>query len=533
VYGFEGELLAEYAANGAATSPQREYGYRNGQLLITAERRVNVALASNGASATASSTYAGYPASNTINGNRLTGEWNDAAPAHSFPDWLQVDFSSSKTIDEIDVVTLQDAYQNPSEPTESMTFLQYGLTGYEVQYWNGSAWVTVPGGSISGNNKVWRKLTFAPITTSKIRVVTNASPDGWSRLVELEAWSSGSGGSGATARLNWLVTDQLGTPRMILDQTGSLAGVKRHDYLPFGEEISAFGGRTTAQGYNLPDATRQKFTRKERDNETGLDYFLARYYSSRQGRFTSPDEFKGGARELYVLGSGDPEKQALAYADIFSPQSLNKYQYCLNNPLRYIDPDGHDWRIIEEKDQEGRLIKRYVWDANYTYKKGDKNGTPSNARYIDSQGRAIQLWGDNNKDLKKGVDHGYQVVEPTKEGFERYVNQSGDAPTSYVSYDDTKTAVLAAGYNQHYLDIHPDHWGGEDFSKPTSPTLHITLFPQNRIGDSSRSLPAMVTGHLPLKDATFHGEKHTQAGTWSDLGRHLKDAAKQTVGLKP
>jgi hypothetical protein len=111
-----------------------------------------------------------------------------------------------------------------------MTFLQYGLTGYEVQYWSGSAWVTVPGDSISGNNKVWRKLTFAPITTSKIRVLTTASLDGWSRQVELEAWSSESTGAGATARLNWLVTDQLGTPRMIFDQTGSLAGVKRHDY---------------------------------------------------------------------------------------------------------------------------------------------------------------------------------------------------------------------------------------------------------------------------------------------------------------
>lgn len=37
VYGFGAELVAEYAANGAAASPQKEYGYRNGQLLVTAE----------------------------------------------------------------------------------------------------------------------------------------------------------------------------------------------------------------------------------------------------------------------------------------------------------------------------------------------------------------------------------------------------------------------------------------------------------------------------------------------------------------
>lgn len=50
--------------------------------------------------------------------------------------------------------------------------------------------------------------------------------------------------------------------------------------------------------------------RKRTGNETGLDYFHARYYSSVQGRFTSCDEFKGDPAELFVLGSGDPEKQA-------------------------------------------------------------------------------------------------------------------------------------------------------------------------------------------------------------------------------
>src|SRR5678816_464544 len=59
VYGFGGELIAEYAASGAATSPQKEYGYRNGQLLVTTEpgtaAPTNVALAANGATVTASS----------------------------------------------------------------------------------------------------------------------------------------------------------------------------------------------------------------------------------------------------------------------------------------------------------------------------------------------------------------------------------------------------------------------------------------------------------------------------------------------
>jgi len=67
---------------------------------------------------------------------------------------------------------------------------------------------------------------------------------------------------------------------------------------------------------------RQHFTQKERDNETGLDYFLARYYSSTQGRFTSPDEFTGGPDELYYFVS-DASANPTFYANLAKPQSLN------------------------------------------------------------------------------------------------------------------------------------------------------------------------------------------------------------------
>jgi RHS repeat-associated protein len=144
--------------------------------------------------------------------------------------------------------------------------------------------------------------------------------------------------------LQWLVTDQLGTPRLIFDKTGSLAGVKRHDYLPFGEEIFAdTGGRTTTMGYTPPgnsaaDGVRQKFTLKERDSETGLDFFKARYYSTLQGRFTSVDPITGVAK---------------------TPQSWNRYSYTLNNPLKYIDPDGERWA---QREVAGGT--EYLWLGN-------------------------------------------------------------------------------------------------------------------------------------------------------------------------
>lgn len=70
-----------------------------------------------------------------------------------------------------------------------------------------------------------------------------------------------------------------------------------------------------------------KFQGKERDTETGNDYFGARYYASSMGRFISPD------------WAGHPE--AVPYASLPNPQSLNLYAFTGNNPLSRVDTDGH------------------------------------------------------------------------------------------------------------------------------------------------------------------------------------------------
>jgi RHS repeat-associated protein len=157
---------------------------------------VNVALASNGGIASASSTFsASFPVSAAINGDRKGLGWGNGggwADANNgvFPDWLQVNFSGPTAINEIDLFTVQDDRYNPVEPTETMTFTQFGITTFQVQYWNGASWLDVPGGNVTGNNKVWRKFTFPDITTGSIRFVVNGSPDGWSRITEVEAYQS-------------------------------------------------------------------------------------------------------------------------------------------------------------------------------------------------------------------------------------------------------------------------------------------------------------------------------------------------------
>jgi RHS repeat-associated protein len=120
----------------------------------------------------------------------------------------------------------------------------------------------------------------------------------------------------------YIASDTLGSTRLMMDASnGNLVAL--HDYLPFGEEIAGSPVRPGTL-YGGTDNPRQKFTGKERDTESGLDYFGERYFSSAQGRFTSPDSM-------------------LAKKDwLVDPQRWNKYAYIRNNPLRYVDPNGED-----------------------------------------------------------------------------------------------------------------------------------------------------------------------------------------------
>jgi len=136
----------------------------------------------------------------------------------------------------------------------------------------------------------------------------------------LMVWDGSQAGDNA---LKWMVTDHLGSTRMEANKSGSLAGIRRHDYLPFGEElVASTGAQRSGVGYEPPASNvKQKFDGYERDTETGLDFAQARYFSSIQGRFTSVDP---------LLASGRPA----------NPQSWNRYSFVLNRPTSLIDPSG-------------------------------------------------------------------------------------------------------------------------------------------------------------------------------------------------
>jgi hypothetical protein len=105
-----------------------------------------------------------------------------------FPDWVEIAFNGSKTIDRVVVYSGQDNYASPVEPTDNMTFATYGIVDYTVQGATAAGWVTLA--TVSGNNLVKRTSTFAPFTTDRIRINITHALQSYSRLTEVEAWGT-------------------------------------------------------------------------------------------------------------------------------------------------------------------------------------------------------------------------------------------------------------------------------------------------------------------------------------------------------
>src|SRR5882672_2657936 len=110
--------------------------------------------------------------------------------------------------------------------------------------------------------------------------------------------------------------DAIGSVRMMTSATGTV--LERHDFLPFGEEWVP----------PSPNPERRLFAGKERDSESALDYFGARYYVSGTGRFVTVDPI------LDVQSA------------LVDPQRWNRYSYVSNRPMKFVDPDGRDPLLI-------------------------------------------------------------------------------------------------------------------------------------------------------------------------------------------
>jgi RHS repeat-associated protein len=134
--------------------------------------------------------------------------------------------------------------------------------------------------------------------------------------------------------LHFYLDDPLGTRRAQTNYAGVLE--QTCSSLRYGDALSCTGG-------DLAAPTEHHFTGKERDAESGNDYFGARYYASSIGRWLSPD--------------WSAKEEPVPYAKMDDPQTLNLYAYVGNNPLTRTDADGH---VVTLGEDPKRARKDYL-----------------------------------------------------------------------------------------------------------------------------------------------------------------------------
>lgn len=201
-----------------------------------------------------------------------------------------------------------------------------------------------------------------------------------------------------------------------------------------------------------------KFTGKERDSETGLDYFGARYYGSSLGRFTSPDP---------MLNSAKP----------WDPQSWNRYAYALNNPLAIVDPtglynlantcDSDDKKCNKQFQQNASNLKRGLSDLQKKVN-GMKDG-PEKQRLQ----AALGAVGTENDGNNVNVNFG-----PTQGGGAAETQQNYNEGTSSFSYNVTfDPKQIKGGTNDWAIDAAHEGTHVADESDPRFANSSTTLSP--------------------------------------------------------
>lgn len=275
--------------------------------------------------------------------------------------------------------------------------------------------------------------------------------------------------------VHYYFADHLGSADVVTSNVGVIQ--KESDYYPYGGEIVVTGS----------DANNYKFTGKERDAESGLDDFGSRYYASTMGRFMQADP-------------------SMLSAQLQNPQSWNRYSYTLNNPLRYVDPDGELW--VAAQNGNG-----YNWQDTC-----NKNQTCYNS-ISTVQGNNLVVYGSNDaKDITtiQANDKGYVDLNQVAEQHDADFTVKDGAQ----SFLNLKTASDFFNVAEQYKDQNP---GGDKLLVTDAGKADGSMFPPHKAHDLGRSVD------VRYQDESGKNLQGNSAAGNAGLARtrNLVDAAKQ------
>jgi RHS repeat-associated protein len=301
--------------------------------------------------------------------------------------------------------------------------------------------------------------------------------------------------------VHYYLSDHLGSASEVVGVVNNAAVIQdESDYYPYG------GERTITDN----DANNYKFTGKERDSESGLDNFGARYFTSSMGRFMTPD---WSARPTTV-----------PYATFGDPQSLNLYGYVRNDPVSRADADGHDVVLDNTTDRDRRAAAARI----------TKNLTPQERAMfkvgVNAQTHKTEL------QLKQGANVGGQHTS----AFNRLVTEVND-------HQHTATVKLQSTYTDpqtgQVKSVAHDAGGGVTFSGGNlgQGNTRILLAPEGNLSDAQHpgTLPGANGGLVEDKSHTVaahelmgHGfEVMTTGHTQQDTTVQWENQMRQEQGL--
>jgi RHS repeat-associated protein len=290
--------------------------------------------------------------------------------------------------------------------------------------------------------------------------------------------------------VHYYISDHLNSTSMVVSASG--VPEEESDYSPFGTEYKITSG-----------LNHYKFTGKERDAESGLDYFGARYLSSSFGRFVAPDP---------LLNSGRPN----------DPQSWNRYSYVRNNPLNRIDPTGlYDLKNTCPGDDK-KCNKQFEQHAK-DLKNGQKNlqdklkdvKDPTQRARLEASLKALGTEGDHN-----GVNVGFGA---TKGGGAGETDAIYDSKTNtYTGFNVTLDPKKLSSQNDYAVAGAHEGTHVSDYQNyELNPATMMSLFQLEYRGYQTSAFAASALG-TPSLSQNYDGKSYPiWNGSWGAVDKNI------------